>query len=96
MISAENTTRINFTTDGKFTRESMKGGRVDHTDAGDFRVEENNQLVLVIRESKKQMKEPPVVVRHPIQVLTDGSELVLTSNSGKAATFRRLGQVPGR
>lgn len=96
MISAENTTQINFTPDGKFTRESKKGGRVDHSDAGDFRVEGQNQLVLVIRESKQKMQDPPVVVRHPIQLATDGSELVMTSSTGKSATFRRIGPMPGR
>jgi hypothetical protein len=96
MINAANTTQITFTPDGKFMRESKKGGRVDHTDSGDFRVEGKNELVLVIRESKKETKDPPVVIRHPIQVSTDGSELVMTSKSGSAATFRRLGTVPGR
>jgi hypothetical protein len=96
MISAENTTQINFMPDGKFARVSKKGGRVDHTDAGDFRVEGQDQLILVIRESKQQMKDPPVVIRHPIQLSADGSELKMTSSSGNTATFRRLGSVPGR
>ena len=96
MISASNTTQITFTQDGKFRRESKKGGRVDHTDAGDFKVEGKNQLVLVIHESKQKIQEPPVVIRHPIQVSTDGSELVMTSKSGSAATFRRLNPLPGR
>lgn len=96
MISAENSTQINFTADGKFSRVSKKGGRVDHTDSGDFKVEGRDQLVLVIHESKKKIQDPPVVIRHPIQVSRDGSELIMTSSTGKAATFRRLGLVPGR
>ena len=96
MISAANTTQITFTQDGKFRRESKKGGRVDHTDAGDFKVEGKNQLVLVIHESKQKIQDPPVVIRHPVQVSTDGSEMIMTSSSGSAATFRRLNPVPGR
>lgn len=96
MISADNTTQITFMPDGKFARESKKGGRIDHTDSGDFKVEGQTQLVLMIRESKKQLKDPPITIRHPIQVSRDGSELVMTSSSGNSATFRRLTPVPGR
>ena len=96
MISADNTTRIEFTPDGKFSRMSKKGGKIDHTDSGDFRVEGQDQLVLVIHQSKQQIQEPPVVRRHKIQVSADGTELRMMSKQGMTAMFRKTTPVPGR
>ena len=96
MISAENTTEINFTPDGKFSRVSKKGGKVDHSDSGDFRVEGQDQLVLLIHESKQQIQDPPVVRRHKIQVSPDGTELRMMSKQGLTAMFRKTTPLPGR
>lgn len=96
MISAENTTQIDFTPDGKFSRVSKKGGKIDHTDSGDFRVEGQDQLVLVIHQSKQQIQDPPVTRRHKIQVSSDGTELRMMSKQGMTAMFRRTTPLPGR
>jgi hypothetical protein len=96
MISAENTTQITFTADGKFSRLSKKGGQVDHTDSGDFRVEGQDQLVLVIHESKQRIQEPPVVRKHRIEVSKDGTELRMVSRGGMTAMFRKTSAIPGR
>jgi len=96
MISAENTTQINFTPDGRFSRLSKKRGEVDHTDGGDFRVEGQDQLVLVIHESKQKIQDPPVVRRHKIELSADGSELRMVSSNGMTAMFRRTTPLPGR
>ncbi|HEX5731392.1 MAG TPA: hypothetical protein VF131_01050 [Blastocatellia bacterium] len=96
MISAENTTEINFTPDGRFSRLSRKGGKVDHTDSGDFRIEGQDQLVLLIRESKQQIQDPPVVRRHKIEVSADGTELRMMSKQGLTAMFRKTTPLPGR
>ena len=96
MISADNTTEIVFTPDGKFSRVSKKGGKIDHTDSGDFRVEGQDQLVLVIHESKQQTQYPPVVRRHKIEVSPDGTELRMMSKQGLTAMFRKTTPLPGR
>jgi hypothetical protein len=96
MIAAENTTEINFTPEGKFLRLSKKGGRIDHTDAGDFRVEGQDQLILVIYESKQKIQNPPVVRRHKIELSPDGTELRMVSNKGMTAMFRKTSPLPGR
>jgi hypothetical protein len=96
MISAENTTEINFTPDGKFSRVSRKAGKIDHTDSGDFRVEGQDQLVLLIYESKQQIQDPPVVRRHKIEVSADGTELRMMSKQGLTAMFRKRTPLPGR
>jgi hypothetical protein len=96
MISAENTTQIDFTPDGRFSRVSKKGGKVDHSDSGDFRVEGQDQLVLLIRESKQQIQDPPVVRRHKIELSRDGTELRMMSKQGMTAMFRKTTPLPGR
>jgi hypothetical protein len=96
MISAENTTQISFTPDGRFSRISKKAGKVDHTDSGDFRVEGQDQLVLVIRESKQRIQDPPVVRRHKIELSADGTELRMASSKGMTAMFRKTTPLPGR
>jgi hypothetical protein len=96
MIAAENSTEINFSPDGKFLRVSKKGGQIDHTDAGDFRVEGQDQLVLVIYESKQKIQNPPVVRRHKIELSADGTELRMVSSKGMTAMFRKTTPLPGR
>lgn len=96
MISADNTTEINFTPEGTFSRVSKKAGKIDHTDSGDFRVEGQDQLVLLIRMSKQQMQDPPVVRRHKIEVSQDGTELRMMSKQGLTAMFRKSTPLPGR
>jgi hypothetical protein len=83
-------TQITFLADGTYSRISMRKGNVYHSDAGDFRVEGDDQLVLVIKFAKQKVHNPPLERRHSFSLSRDGEELRMTSDDGKVAVFRKI------
>lgn len=89
MISGGNSTEFSFRPDGTYARVSRLGGKVDHSDSGEFRIEDGKQLVLRIRVWKKKFQTPTVEKKHDISLSPDGTELRMTGKDGKVAVFRR-------
>jgi hypothetical protein len=89
IIRKENTTEISFRPDGTFARVSRLGGKVDHSDSGEFRIEDGKQLVLRIQMSKRKIQTRPVEKKHKFTLSSDGSELRLIGADGKVGVFRR-------
>jgi hypothetical protein len=83
-------TQITFLSDGTYSRISMRHGNVYHSDAGNFRVEGNDQLVLLIKFAKQKVNNPPLERRHNFSLSRDGEELRMTSADGKVAVFRKI------
>lgn len=83
-------TRITFNTEGTYRRESRVKGKIYHDDTGQFRVENGDQLVLVIQMSKKHVISPRIEKRQKISLSPDGEEMKLTSNDGGTAVFRKV------
>jgi hypothetical protein len=83
-------TQITFLADGTYSRISMRKGNVYHSDAGDFRVEGNDQLVLLIKFARQKMNNPPLERRHSFTLSRDGEELKMTSDDGKVAVYRKI------
>jgi hypothetical protein len=83
-------TQITFLADGTYSRISMRKGNVYHSDAGNFRVEGNDQLVLLIKFAKQKVHNPPLERRHSFTLSRDGEELTMTSDDGKVAVFRKV------
>lgn len=83
-------TQITFLADGTYSRISMRKGNVYHSDAGDFRVEGNDHLVLLIKFAKQKVYNPPLERRHSFSLSRDGEELKMTSDDGKVAVFRKV------
>lgn len=94
MVSPDNTTEITFVPPASFTRQSKKGGKVDHTDSGEYDVFGNNTMILKIMMSRKKIQVTPVVKRHQFSLSADGTEFRLTSENGKTAVFRRIKDLP--
>lgn len=65
------------------------GGKVDHTDSGEFRIEGGKQLVLRIRMWKKKFQTPAVEKKHTFSLSSDGTELRMTGADSKVGVFRR-------
>jgi hypothetical protein len=89
MISVGNSTEISFRPDGTYARVSRLGGKVDHTDSGEFRIEGGKQLVLRIRMWKKKFQTPAVEKKHTFSLSSDGAELRMTGADSKVGVFRR-------
>jgi hypothetical protein len=83
-------TRITFNTEGTYRRESRVKGKIYHEDTGQFRVENGDQLVLVIQMSKKHILNPRIEKRQKINLSPDGEEMKLTSNDGGTAMFHKV------
>jgi hypothetical protein len=83
-------TQITFLSDGTYSRISMRNGNVYHSDAGRFRVEGNDQLVLLIKFARQKINNPPLERRHSFTLSRDGEELKMTSADGKVAVFRKI------
>lgn len=83
-------TQITFLSDGTYSRISMRHGNVYHADAGNFRVEGNDQLVLLIKFARQKVNNPPLERRHSFTLSRDGEELKMTSADGKVAVFRKI------
>lgn len=90
MISEYKST-FTFSPNGTYVRKSRKGKDPYHVDAGKFRIEGSDRLVLRIEmaQGKGVLKEPRLV-SHKIKVTPDGEELRMTSADGKIAVFRRV------
>lgn len=89
MITAGNSTEISFRPDGTYARVSRLGGKVDHSDSGDFRIEDGKQIVLRIRMWKKKFQPRSVEKKHSFMLSSDGSELKMIGTDGKIGVFRR-------
>jgi hypothetical protein len=89
MISELRST-LTFKPDGTYRRESSKGGKVYHFDAGKFQIEGTDKLVLTIETSKKGKHNPPILRAHQFSLSPDGSELRMDSDDGKVAIYRRV------
>jgi hypothetical protein len=94
IISSENTTEITFIPPATFSRTSKKGGKVNHSDSGEYDIFGNNTLILKIMMSRQQIQPNPVVKRHAFALSTDGNEFRLTSEKGRVAVFRRIKPAP--
>jgi len=88
MISPDNSTEITFKQPSSFSRQSKIGGKVTHTDSGQYQVEGDN-LILRIVMSKNQLQAKPVEKRFGYTLSADGAELKLTTDKNKTAVFRR-------
>jgi hypothetical protein len=89
MIS-EMKTELTFLSDGNYTRISKRKGKPYHSDAGSYRIEGNDQLVLLIKIAKQRVYDPPLERKHNFTLSRDGEELRMTSDDGKIAVFRKV------
>jgi len=96
MISPDNSTEISFkpdagvsNTSGTFDRKSRKGGKVDHSDSGQYIIEGSGQIALNILISRKKVVASPVHKRFKYRLSEDGEELRLEAEEGNTAVFRR-------
>jgi predicted small secreted protein len=83
-------TEITFASDGTYSRVSKRNNNIYHTDAGEYRVEGNNQLVLLIKMAKQKIYNPPLERKHAFTLSRDGEELKMSSDDGKIAVFRKV------
>ena len=89
MVPRSFATTITFMSDGSYSRNSSRAGVVDHSDSGKYRIEGNDQLILVaIFSDKRAIKNAPEK-RHTFSLSPDGLELRLSGSPGKTAVFRR-------
>jgi hypothetical protein len=91
MVKSDTTTEILFTPPASFSRRSKKGGKVYHTDSGQYAIE-GDTLTLQIVLSNKQIQQPPAIKNHKFSISPDGSEFKLTSEKNNTAVFRRISQ----
>lgn len=89
MVNESNVTEIVFTSTGSYVREAKRGGRVDHTDSGDFRVNNDGSLVLRMQMSDGKLKIPASERRYEFTLTSNGDELILKGSEGREAVFRR-------
>lgn len=94
MVSPENTTEITFKPPATFSRVSKRGGKIDHSDSGEYDIFGNNSLILKIMMSRQRPQIRPVVKRHTFSLSADGKEFRLTSEKGRIAVFRRIRELP--
>jgi hypothetical protein len=83
-------TEITFAADGSYTRVSKRNGNIYHVDAGQYRLEDNDHLVLMIKMAKQKIYDPPRERKHSFTLSRDGAELKMTSEDGKIAVFRKV------
>jgi hypothetical protein len=83
-------TRFTFNPEGTYRRESRVKGQIYHDDTGQFRVENGDQLVLVIQMSRKSILNPQIEKRQKISLSPDGEEMKLTSKDGATAVFHKV------
>ena len=88
MISPDNSTDITFKQPSSFSRQSKIGGKVTHTDSGQFQIVGDN-LILKIVMSKNQLQVKPVEKRFAYTLSVNGDELKLSTDKNKTAVFRR-------
>lgn len=79
-----------FRADGTYSRVSQVKGKTYHSDAGQFRIEAPDKLIITIQISDNNMKTPAVVKTQRFSLSPDGSELKLISvKKQSTATFQR-------
>jgi PBP1b-binding outer membrane lipoprotein LpoB len=83
-------TELTFLSDGNYMRISRRNGKIYHSDAGNYRIEGNDQLVLLIKFAKQKVNNPPLERKHTFTLSRDGEELRMTSEDGKVAVFRKV------
>ena len=59
-------------------------------DAGQYRLEGNDHLVLMIKMAKQKVYDPPRERVHAFTLSRDGEELKMTADDGKIAVFRKI------
>jgi hypothetical protein len=97
MVDPANATQIIFTQTGAYVRQSKRRGIVDHSDSGDFRVENDSAIVLRTQMSDGKLKIPPTEKRYEFILSSSGDELILKGSEGREAVFRRQqGNALGR
>jgi hypothetical protein len=89
MIKPENEVLIIFDPPHSFSRTTKADGKVVHTDAGDYRFEGADQLVLSTTISEKQPLINPSDKSYKFELSADGDELKLWGTGDKVAVFRR-------
>lgn len=89
MVHESNTTQIIFTQSGAYVRQSKRGGVVDHSDSGDFRIESDGAIVLRTQMSDGKLKVPATEKRYEFILSSGGDELILKGGEGREAVFRR-------
>jgi len=89
MVSQTNVTEITFMADGAYVRQARRGGVVDHSDSGDFRIDRNGTIVLRTQMSDGKLKAPATEKRYEFTLSASGDELVLKGSEGREAVFRR-------
>jgi hypothetical protein len=83
-------TRFTFRPEGTYRREARVKGKLYHDDTGQFRIENGDQLVLVIQMSRKSILNPQIEKRQKISLSQDGEEMKLTSKDGATAVFHKV------
>jgi len=87
-------TRFVFSADGRYSRVSTVKGKTYHSDAGQFRIEAPDKLVLSIQitgeKANQKVQTPPMEKVHKFNLSPDGDELKLTSDKGSVGVFRRV------
>lgn len=93
MIPESFATIMTFMEDGTYARTSKLRGRADHSDTGQFRIEqrEEGQFELVLKPifSGGKAVTNETEKRHVLAVSADLEEMHLTGTDGKVALFRR-------
>ena len=89
MIS-EMKTELTFLSDGNYMRVSKRKGKPYHSDAGSYRIDGSDHLVLMIKIAKQKVYDPPLERKHSFTLSRDGEELRMTSDDGKIAVFRKV------
>lgn len=83
-----------FSADGQYSRVSQVKGRPYHADAGMFRIEAPDKLLLTIQvtgpRTNRHIQNPPLSATHTFSLSADGDELRLTSDKGSVAIFERV------
>lgn len=83
-----------FAEDGTYQRQSEVKGRPYHADAGKYRIEPPDKLILSIEisglKSGRKMQNPPLIKTHTFSLSPDGNELRLTSSKGSVGIFERV------
>ncbi|HEY6331642.1 MAG TPA: hypothetical protein VI756_20115 [Blastocatellia bacterium] len=89
MIKPEDQILIIFDPPHSFSRTTKAQGKVVHTDAGDYRFEGADQLILSTTISDKEPLISPTDKTHKFDLSDDGDELKLWGTGDKVAVFRR-------
>ena len=100
MINHDDSTEISFkpdagvsNTSGTFDRKSRKGGKVDHTDSGQYLIEGTDAIALNILVSRRKIVSNPVHKKYKYKISEDGQEIRLETEDGNTAVFRKIAKT---